>query len=166
MKRVIRQNIFETNSSSMHSFTIGKKRDEKLVPYADGFIYLETGDYGWEIEDYYDPRDRASYVLTYAVSTDNIERFEKLDDAFCKHIPNCTGIKINFTPCCKKITQQEFISESICPHCESDLYGNKGYIDHQSTEDGQLDVIFESTDTLIDFIFSSDSTLHTDNDNH
>ena len=165
MKRVIRNNVFETNSSSMHSFTIGKKRDESLVPN-DGLIYLEPGDFGWEIEDYYDPRSRACYVLTYATSNNDLERFDKLEEAFCSHIPTCTGIKIIFTPCCEKITQGEYISESSCPHCNIDLYDKKGYIDHQSTEDGQLDVIFSSTDTLIDFIFSSDSTLHTDNDNY
>jgi hypothetical protein len=61
MKRQIRLNVFETNSSSTHSICLTKnnildqKRDE---------LYLEPREYGWEIETYYETKDKADYIYS------------------------------------------------------------------------------------------------------
>ncbi len=60
----IRKSIFETNSSSSHSLSLGQLNDgdEKMDCEFNESITLGNGDYNWEWEDYGSWIDKADYV--------------------------------------------------------------------------------------------------------
>lgn len=76
--KVIRKSIFETNSSSSHSLSLGT-----LVGMPDGDqngcqITLGDGEYGWEWGDYDSWLDKADYITVDANGdTDKLEMIEK-----------------------------------------------------------------------------------------
>ena len=53
MKIQIRKNIFETNSSSIHSLVIGNN-NENIYENLPSEIHFNGGEYGWENEVYND----------------------------------------------------------------------------------------------------------------
>lgn len=149
MKQLIRNSVFETNSSSCHSISVGNSGVYKGYPVEeDGSVIIEHGFYGWEKKMYTSVCDRLSYVWIYirdwsgAKSKDFLEMFTKVV------LDHTGGIEIIEDP------------------RPADSYSNQGYIDHQSVEDSDLDFIFESEAVLKSFLFDSKSYLQTDNDNH
>lgn len=156
----IRKGVFETNSSSMHSITFsGKELEEnKMAIDYDGYIHATFGEFGWEVESYYDQGTKLSYLLTMAMhlndfyvwccrSTEDAEReieefmqtedFKRISDAVGEYA-HCNGIIIDY---------------------------GEGYIDHQSREYGCLDeFLYDCGTDIINFVFG-DAVVHTDNDN-
>jgi len=133
--QVTRLNIFETNSSSTHSICIA---DGPLcTQFLPDLVY--TGDFGWEVEDYYDYEIKASYLLTYAGiygSKDDVEILKKI-------IEEHTGGPVEFS------------------------IDKEHYIDHQSLEvAGNLFAHPDREELIAKYLFCKDSYLHTDNDNH
>lgn len=67
VKTVIRKGVFETNSSSMHSITIGDKNGVlEHVPLDPDNITLTIDcsiDFGWGIEDYSDAISKMAYCV-------------------------------------------------------------------------------------------------------
>ena len=169
----IRREVFETNSSSTHSVSIqtgGEKHialeDSHLIVSADGYVHVELGQYGWEVESYYDQIDRLSYLLTMAYETNydcysmvryddkeyvskRIKRFMSADDfneiseRVAKHA-SCRGVQI-----------------------DTNSY-EEAYIDHQSYEDysDYRDFLRDYKLTAREFVFGKGVVVHTDNDNH
>lgn len=159
MKRQIRKGVFETNSSSTHSFTVGNTFNNLLVNDYDNCVHTELGEFGWEIEDYFDSASKLAYILLvagyfndfyfdcYSNSLNenieklyNTEEFRRIEDAVKNHI-DCEGIVINDD--------------------------SHGYIDHQSIEYESFgDWLYDTgASDIEDFIFGN-IVLHTDNDNH
>ena len=58
--KLIRNNTFETNSSSTHAIAIPKKSNYKIQKHVD----FHWGEFGWEYEVYYDTSSKASYLYT------------------------------------------------------------------------------------------------------
>lgn len=100
MKRVIRNNVFETNSSAVHSLSIDKSglRPSELPMDKDGYIITDFGDFG----DYdmhmvtFDQATKLSYLATecYYINhfDENIEKnyvWNNICDAICEY----TGAK-------------------------------------------------------------------------
>jgi hypothetical protein len=143
----IRQNVFETNSSSSHSISISEKNDSDLmdntlIPNEDGNIILLGGEFGWDIEDFHDAQTKASYMAIYATewAREECEEFTKiLKDVIQKQ----TG--------CKEVIFK---------------LGGDSYIDHQSVDSEDYHYVFYNPEELRQFIFNKESYLHTDNDNH
>jgi hypothetical protein len=133
----IREGVFETNSSSSHSITLGVGEFIPSPLYREnGVTIIGQDEFGWEINDYSDSNTKAAYALTYASGDESL--IEMLEKVVRREIGDA-GLQMD-TEC-----------------------GN-GYIDHQSSCIGNS--IFESEDTLHRFIFNRASSLHTDNDNH
>lgn len=132
----IRQNVFETNSSSSHSITmvpsLASNLYDTILPDDDGKIVLEGGEFGWAWVTFNDPLTKANYC-----AVDVAENQVRLDKLF-KVIKDHTGAK-------------------------EVVFLNKGYIDHQSV--GTSSEAFESDETLKNFIFNRECTLQTGNDN-
>jgi hypothetical protein len=139
--KVIRRSAFETNSSSTHSLTINFGKLEAEGLYKGKTLEIETGEFGWEEEDYTDWQSKASYALTAANGSYGDNKQSKKMDMLEKVIQEHTGA-----------ASVVFLDLKY------------GYIDHQSYK--VADEIFESEDTLKNFIFNENSVLHTDNDNH
>lgn len=147
-RRKVRQGVFETNSSSTHSISIASYSEGDLMdtlPLDEyGNVVLNGGEFGWEVEDYRDALTKANYVAIYIqqwAPSDQKDGFMKLFTGVLREQTSCNKVVFNFD-------------------------GNWSYIDHQSVEDGQMDWLFESSETLREFIFNPKSTLHTDNDNY
>ena len=100
MKKVIRKNIWETNSSAVHSLTFAKDGLEKSTLPMDrnGYILADFGDFG----DYdvgittFDQATKLSYVLTELYYLNKWD--ERLEDSYqykdlCENICEYTGAK-------------------------------------------------------------------------
>jgi len=148
----IRNAVFETNSSSSHSISVSEVNSDELmdnvmVMNENDDVVIEPGEFGWEQEVYNDSVTKASYMLTYIKNYcgDREEEFESMFKDVIKEQTGCNDVILN---------------ES------GDQYYKFGYIDHQSSSDDQLHWVFESKETLRQFIFNRESILETDNDNH
>lgn len=68
MKRKIRNSVFETNSSSMHSLSYTKYKElEKstLEIDEDGYIHVELGDYTDIKKDLVTQKEKLAFVISY-----------------------------------------------------------------------------------------------------
>ena len=169
--KIIRENIFETNSSSMHSLIIGKNPNyfyEDLYPERDGYVHSRFGEFGWGIDTYADPRTKLEYALTMIAETEaatSMEEFYQTDgmkminELFCKVIHGCKGVIVDGI--FETETYTNYAGE-IREYVDFD-----GYIDHQSCEyDSLRDFLDDWGVDLERFIFDENVALHIDNDNH
>lgn len=148
MRKQIRQSVFETNSSSTHSVTIGY--GNHFVPYYEE-LDIVTDEFGWGECTYTNLEDKLSYALTFALqSAYDKKNFEMLNDLLVERMPECL------------ITYEGMEYKELLDSDWDDM--DLGYIDHQSVEEASK--IFNSEEDLEDFIFSTDSYFETDNDNH
>ena len=135
--------MFETNSSSTHTLTMGKSPKHKIDESYTNTIKLGLGEYGWGIERLTTWYEKADYLSIVAIKDER--KKEMLEEALFKKFPNC---KIKY-------------------ETEYDKYegGNVaiGYIDHQSS--GEIWNDIGSINDLYDVIFG-DSVINIDNDNH
>ena len=146
-KRIIRQNTFETNSSSVHSLVFSNEgREPSQFVLEDGYIWVSLGDFGTDLCIYDTQYDKLSYLMTclYYIGGYSIEgiynsfEFIAIEAAICNYT-GAKGIKIN-------------------------PYSN-GYIDHQSAPYGSIEIInVWNDDEVINFVFNKHISLKTDCD--
>lgn len=186
MKRVVRYNVFETNSSSTHSVSIHKNKIYKRptveqleercifsINPDDNKLHVPFGCFGWEVKSYISPIDKISYYLTmiyercvnkYYYNDDN--NFPTTYEEF-KELPYF--IELN------DLVAEIFECDGLEVDYEEESYIDpkdkrwqvEGYIDHQSCEeyDNPHAFLDEYGVSLEEFIFSPWVVLHTDNDN-
>ncbi len=135
MKKLIRNSVFETNSSSSHSVSVADDTKEfvldALYPDQDGIIEIEGGEFGWEWFKHNDAQTKASYIAQQFQYDEN-----KLD------------------------TIREVIMEQTGAEDVRFVGLDDGYIDHDSV--GILD---SDKETIRQFIFNKNSWLFGGNDN-
>lgn len=172
---LIRNNVFETNSSSCHSLEITDETELNDIPIPDdeGVITLLSGDFGWELRTYYSFESKAAYLIVYIrdwckdQKEDRKEEFKTiLEDLIKEKTGGTVAYELGFwdrkTVTYKDKQGKEFSYETN----EGD-----GYIDHQSVEDKDLHFLFDKTHKdyiegeLERFLFNKKSVLETDNDN-
>ena len=144
MTHLIRNQVFETNSSSCHSVSVqyGDVFDG-LTPDANNEIVIYPGEFGW---GYYDRPEEINDPLTKI--------------AYCWQ-DTCEGSK-----------QREMLEKVVLEHTGASKLrmqstfddGSEGYIDHQSA--GTSHKLFADEWTLKNFLFSPNSVLTLDHDNH
>jgi len=86
----IRKSIFETNSSSSHSLSLGKLPDNVVVPWEDNYetIVLGKGEYGWGYEELTTWLEKADYL---SIETEHNEtKRDVLESAIKRYFPNIT----------------------------------------------------------------------------
>lgn len=149
MKRQIRRNVFETNSSSTHAICIAKDGYEK-----SNYIKFDIGEFGWEFDTHSDLHSKASYLITaiFDLSKDYAdEKIQKLKDILDEN-----GIEYDIpTP---KISSWEYDGETRY------YYDIDGYIDHAGETDEFVDAVLSDSDRLMRYLFG-DSMIITGNDN-
>ena len=94
----IRQGIFETNSSSSHSFSIGpgKRFDNTLKPNSKGIINVYDGDWPDKSND---AEVKLSYLLTFAYTIFNKKDYVRVRNKIYDVVIKFTGAKkVKFTP--------------------------------------------------------------------
>lgn len=136
MKKLIRRGVFETNSSSSHSVSIGLEKDKEFVletiyPDQDGIVTIPGGEYGWEWFKHNDANTKASYAAQQFRYNDNDL------DTLKEVIMEQTGA-------------EDVLFEGL----------DNGYIDHDSHG-----ILTPSKHWLKDFIFNKNSWLFGGNDN-
>lgn len=166
--KTIRNNVFETNSSSSHSLCIGVNNELSpsylLIDDVDNCIHIEFGEFGWGYETITNQYDKLSYLVTMLVETEgnscksmidlrNTEGFQSIEKVI-KEYCECDGL---------------IIDSDVHPATWNENYlDHDGYIDHQSCEDYHTlqDFLDNLGITVEQFIFNSDIKLIIDNDNH
>ena len=166
--KTIRQNCFETNSSSSHSLCIGVNNELSpsylSIDYVDNCVHVEFGEFGWGYDKTNNQYDKLGYLVTMLVETEgnscksmldlrNTEGFKSIEKVI-KEYCNCDGI---------------IIDSKIGPASWNENYTeHDGYIDHQSYEDYRSvqDFLNDYGITVEQFVFNSDIKLIIDNDNH
>lgn len=148
MKKIIRKNTFETNSSSTHSLCIAKsgRTKSKFRLNKDGKIVVHLGEFGKNYCIYDSQHDKLSYLMTclYYLNGYEVENiyddwtFKYIEEVICEYA-NAKGIKI-------------LVDKNIEP-----------YIDHQSVPDSHIEIINTyDKDSIIDFVFNEYVSLKTD----
>lgn len=146
MKRQIRRNVFETNSSSTHAICISNKSVAKEdIPT---FVKFNHGKFGWEFEENDSISDRAAYLyqaiceVCYYDDKTKSEYMDSLRSALSKYGVTC-----------------EFDS-----YDKDDDSWEVGYIDHGSETREFVDSVMNSDERLIRYLFGN-SIIITGNDN-
>lgn len=158
MNRQIRRSVFETNSSSTHSFTYGNTYNDLVVDDFDNCVHTSLNEFGWEVETYYDSTTKLDYILLAAANF--------TDHSFWWHDGSFEEEFESF----KKTKEYQMIEEAVknVMNCDGIVIEDRaeGYIDHQSLEYSSFDEWLDDTyaDSVEDFIFGG-VVLHTDNDN-
>ena len=155
----IRRNVFETNSSSTHSFSLCTGTYNDLSVDYDGYVHTKLGEFGWEIEDYFDSTSKLAYILLVAAYFSG-HSFWYFDNSWEDEWESF-----------KETSEFKDIEDVVKSHmsCEGIIIDEKseGYIDHQSLEYNSFEdwLSWTEADSIEDFIFG-DVVLHTDNDNY
>lgn len=141
----IRRNVFETNSSSVHSIVITKNETE---PRND--VVFELGEFGWECEVYDSTDAKATYFYTAACSVCRTDVREKIRELLEPQGVRCI-FKIN----------PNFKNYGEC------FYLNNGSIDHSDDEELKEFVytLLGDASLLVNYLFNPDSFVVTYNDN-
>ena len=163
MKLQIRSNVFESNSSSMHSFTYcntNMTNNNLVVDQYDNCVHTDLGEFGWEVRTYYDTAAKLAYILVAAASLTENSMWYYSKNEFEKTLQSF-----------KETDEYQRIEEAVKlrMNCDGIVINDRseGYIDHQSLEYSSFDEWLSDTgaDSVDEFIFGS-IIIHTDNDNH
>lgn len=141
MKKLVRKNVFETNSSSSHSISLaGDAKDfvlDTIYPDQNGKIELIGGEFGWEWFKHNDAITKANYAAVDFQGIDSLE--DMLKDVLMEH----TGAE-----------------EIVFKFSDDYEDANWSYIDHDSAGTAP-----RTKEELKDFIFNKNSWLFGGNDN-
>lgn len=142
----IRNNMFETNSSSTHSLCISKEEfDRTLIPK---YLNIRANEeFGWSQETYCDPESKANYL------------FQVLYDCDCQAEIEALTEKIN------NIAQKYNVRISF-PKPEADKFGmyTDGYVDHAGDAVPFVQELIDDEDKLCRFLFNPNSCIYTGSD--
>ena len=159
--------VFETNSSSSHSVSVALAENDKVLkcrlPITDEegkkVIYVDPGEFEWEIESYSDAETKLSYLITV------LFELVKKDKMHLSLLHNLGTKKKELYDKLERIVCDFCGADEIIVRSINDSWNPFGSIDHQST-DVALNVLNEDDDYILNFIFNPNSVLYTDNDNH
>lgn len=171
---ILRNSVFETNSSSCHSLALtkgdnGERSLSKL--YTDyqldenGNLHFNVGEYGWGFEVLSNFQQKLAYVMTYAILKGSYYDFLDL----MKSLHNVTQFnQLYFRDQLVGYWDDEENQFKFSGYYSDvdDLERNIGdaYIDHDSLD--LLNGIIKNEDKLKNLLFVSDSEIVIDNDNH
>lgn len=136
----IRNSVFETNSSSTHAIVIATGILSKSLPET---LTFEKGEFGWERNVLTSPEEKASYLYT-AIHEVNNEAGTNNDLSKLKNLLGEVGVTAKFM---------------------KSIFSDYGYIDHGCELTYFVDEILSNRDTLLKYLFSSQSVVVTHNDN-
>lgn len=164
MKTNIRNNIFETNSSSVHSLVflnqkLSKPNFRELRINKDGVIKIPLRYFGRDHKIYSSQKEKLSYILTFlwCYFGENIEWFvDKDHNYYWQNIKDEIIFYINkFSP--------DILCTDIIP-----VYPKKGLVgfDHQTypnyLDDCLVDLYYSKK--VVEFIFNKNIALETNSD--
>lgn len=162
MKIKKRKKIWESNSSSMHSVSISKSDSKgSLYPNDDGYVEVNSGEYGWGYEVLSTPREKLEYLVMMELegtSATNEEEFIESDgfkeiEDTVKEIVDCKGIILEGF----RMRMESYGEHSWLDH--------EGYIDHQSQCGSAKAFLEEYGLSIEEFLTNDGISVIIDNDN-
>ena len=166
--KVIRNSVWETNSSSMHTVSIeGKKDITKYACVGDSkSLGIHLDEYGWSGPDCDDFMSKLEYAMCMVLMTEHPD-FNYWDEH---------GFTVNQTVL-ESLDGYQLLLNAVrtqFPECEeivikkNDGYYPYGYIDHQSCESyHSLKDFFEDWDIDVErYLYDYGVVVHIDNDNN
>jgi hypothetical protein len=156
-----------SNSSSSSFVVIGNKRPKVVLLGKDTLQVPDdlggTTEFGWEPEDHKDLGSLINFAYLQICGKRSQADWKK--DKKTNYIAD-QWLKM-LEAILKKNLGVKKIEWNLTNDYEPLNSSPYGYIDHQSNaEEGQNIKMFDSPEELERFIFSPDSYIHTDNDNH
>lgn len=149
----IRENVFETNSSSTHSICIAKNA-ELTMPKE---LHFDFGEFGWECDTLRSVGEKSSYLYTGLIANKRKDDADKIIQLL-KH----KGIEVTAE---EPIYENRSYTNSEGKLVEYTSSKNTGYVDHSNELGGFLDAIVSDEEKLLRFLFSDLSFIITGNDN-
>lgn len=147
MKKIIRTNVFETNSSSSHAICICIE-DKLDIPET---LYFGIGEHGWEFERLDDVEDRSNYLYTGILHFYGHDEYEEKIN-WIKDVLEEQGCEAEF-------------EEPKWKCYEDDYYLENGQVDHIDCLQEFLEKILNDEALLLDYLFSNRSYVQKGNDN-
>lgn len=154
----IRSNVFETNSSSTHSFIVSDHKNYEIKPFVEPSWETE---FGWSFEEWSAPEEKLAYVIRclvygYKWIDKKVERDSWNDSDFILNETIVTILKPFKERC-------NYLGFDFPYPSTVDL--ESGYIDHEDWYKEEIrDLILEDSD-LLNFIFNPDCYIQGGNDN-
>lgn len=162
MKVKVRRNVFETNSSSIHSISIIKNNNIKEYPET---VIFGTGYFGWESDLYDDTEHKAAYLwqcMKYAYDDRDslLNDIEKIENILQKY-----NIIAEFPY--KFIEVKHYGKSEYTYSVYTDKNGNAddGYVDHGMEAKEWVHTIINDEQMLLNYLFDNKSYVTTGNDN-
>ena len=149
----IRQNVFETNSSSTHSICIAKDA-ELTIPKSLHFYF---GEFGWEYDTLSWLGEKAAYLYTGLIANNRKEDAEKIFEYL-----RGKGIEVTAE---EPIFENRSYTNSEGKLVEYTSSENIGYVDHSNEMTSFLNAVCEDEGKLMRYLFSDLSFIITGNDN-
>lgn len=147
MKKQIRKNIFETNSSSTHSIVVGND-GENIYDGLPGSLEFHGDEFGWEHKLYNDTQKKANYLFTSLIYTETpFEYEEKIKNILAKW-----DIEAIFDEIQDKGGYYE-------------IAGGYSYVDHGRNNRDLVEELCGDEVELMNYLFSNGSYVETSNDN-
>lgn len=152
----VRSWVFETNSSSVHSFSfVGEPEYWTITPDDRGVIALSFWEFGWWFEVYETPESIASYIATGLFNRDaSLADMKAFDSNLYIYDWDSEDIK-RFEEAIKEHTWAKVIAYTYDPKSRDPFW----YIDHQS-EDLYLDMMQDMKESIFrkgELIITSDN---------
>lgn len=169
MKSKIREGIFETNSSSVHSLVflnqeLSKPNLKELRIDKDGVIKIPLGYFGKDYQIYSSQKEKLSYIMTtfYCCFGEDITRFEDKDDWLSSYWEDTKKAIINYinTSCPDKHCI------NIVPVLPKNCYDWEVGFDHQTYPSYLEDCVVNlyEPEEVVNFIFNKNMALQTNCD--
>ena len=169
--KLIRNSVFETNSSSTHSLTVANKPSyTTLYPNKAGELrFTDPPGFGWSWDTYEDPTSKAWYLYIYLRDWVNGGANQGYDKKYDKEIATrsqFTGEALEKLELLEKVIKDQTGADTIIWDDTSDYSSPEGYIDHQSAESGlNGNIEFDDEECIKDFVFGIGSLIETGNGN-
>ncbi len=161
MKYTIRENVWETNSSSMHAIAISKTNvdlEKNVFPYY-GVVHFNHGEFGWEHSIYGDVDSKASYLYQALFEVYPTDKY--IEDDKGKHNEKDRSDLINWI----YTVLGKYRIEAVFDTDDYDEDGwREGYIDHGYELDDFLKYVLGNEKHLLNYLFGN-SLICTSNDN-
>lgn len=151
MKRQIRKNVFETNSSSVHAICISKAKPDHYPSH----VMFNHGEWGWDFDVLDTIEERASYL--YELICEFCDGDERKKSEYMNHLYDVLG-KYNID--CEFDRNDFEVWEWRGEQYKSTI----GYVDHGREASEFFKSVMKSEKRLLRFLFG-DSFVFTGNDN-
>ena len=140
----IRNNVFETNSSSTHSITVGENKNGEydILPITVNPDWY--GEFGWEFATWDTIEEKLAYMIRCLVCYDYDEN--TLENRIKPIQERLHNLGIDF----ELPTYEEY---------------RNGYVDHEDWYQEEIEEIYKDDDTLLTFLLSDSSYIEGGNDN-